>query len=44
MIQLQYVFVERNMLGWPNSVDANGDDNNSNVLEQTCLLLNKIHQ
>ncbi len=35
MIQLQYIFVERNMLGWPNSVDANGDDNDSDVLEQT---------
>ena len=42
MIQLQYIFVERDMLGWPNSVDAiNGDDD---VLEQTYLLLNKIHQ
>ncbi len=29
MIQLQYIFVERDMLGWPNSVDANGDDNDS---------------
>ena len=35
MIQLQYIFVETDMLGWPNSVDANGDDDSDEDQEIT---------
>ena len=38
MTQLQYIFVERDMLGWPNSVDANGDDNDSDEVTHILAL------